>query len=94
VEPYGTVYSEAMEVGLPVVGWTAENLPHLARHGIERLMVPPDDRVALAEALKSLALDEPLRRRMSAAAACHAEDFPTWEETACTLVTELRAVLA
>jgi glycosyltransferase involved in cell wall biosynthesis len=79
---------------LPVVGWTAGNLPYLDRHGIEGLMVPPDDRVALAEPLKSLALDEPLRRRMSAAAARRAEDFPTWEETARMLVTELRAVLA
>jgi glycosyltransferase involved in cell wall biosynthesis len=27
LEPYGTVYSEAMAVGLPVVGWSAGNLP-------------------------------------------------------------------
>jgi len=94
LEPYGTVYSEAMAAGLPVVGWSAGNLPHLARHGVEGLVVPPGDRVALADALKSLALDEPLRRRMSAAAARRAEDFPTWDETARMLFTELRAVLA
>jgi glycosyltransferase involved in cell wall biosynthesis len=56
--------------------------------------VPPGDRVALAEALRSLALDEPLRRRMGAAAARRAEDFPTWDETARMLFTELRTVLA
>jgi glycosyltransferase involved in cell wall biosynthesis len=75
-----------MAAGLPVVGWSAGNLPHL--------MVPLGDQVALAEAIKSLALDEPLRRRMSAAAARRAEDFPTWDETARMLFTELRAVLA
>jgi glycosyltransferase involved in cell wall biosynthesis len=94
LEPYGTVYSEAMATGLPVVGWSAGNRPHLARHGVEGLVVPPGDRVALAKALKSLALDEPLRRRMSAAAARRAEDFPTWDETTRMLFTELRAVLA
>jgi glycosyltransferase involved in cell wall biosynthesis len=90
---YGTVYSEAMAAGKTVVGWSAGNLPHLARHGVEGLVVPPGDRVALAEALKSLALDEPLRRRLSAAAR-RAEGFPTWDETAPMLFTELRAVLA
>jgi glycosyltransferase involved in cell wall biosynthesis len=93
-EPYGTVYGEAMAAGLPVVGWAVGNLPHLARHGVEGLVVPPGDRVALAEALRSLALDEPLRRRMGAAAARRAEDFPTWDETARMLFTELRTVLA
>jgi glycosyltransferase involved in cell wall biosynthesis len=32
-EPYGTVYGEAMAAGLPVVGYAAGNLPHLARDG-------------------------------------------------------------
>ncbi len=93
LEPYGTVYSEAMAAGLPVVGWSAGNLSHLARRGIEGLVAPPGDRVALAKALKDLALDEPLRRRMSAAVARRTEDFPTWDKTARMPFTELRAVL-
>jgi glycosyltransferase involved in cell wall biosynthesis len=93
-EPYGTVYSEAMAAGRPVVGWSAGNLPQPARHGVEGMVVPPGDRVTLADALKSLALDEPPRRRMGAAAARRAEDFLTWDETARMLFTELRAVLA
>ena len=92
-EPYGTVYGEAMAAGLPVVGWAAGNLPHLARHGIEGLAVPPGDTVALAEALRSLTLDESLRARLAAAAALRAETFPTWDETARMLFTEVRAVL-
>ncbi len=40
-EPYGTVYGEAMAAGLPVVGWDAGNLPHLARDGVEGRVLPP-----------------------------------------------------
>jgi glycosyltransferase involved in cell wall biosynthesis len=92
-EPYGTVYGEAMAAGLPVVGWAAGNLPHLARHGVEGLAVPPGDRPALAAALCTLAFDESLRRRMGAAAARRAADFPTWDDTARMLFTELHAVV-
>jgi glycosyltransferase involved in cell wall biosynthesis len=42
-EPYGTAYGEAMAAGLPVVGWRAENLPHLATHDREGLILPPGD---------------------------------------------------
>jgi glycosyltransferase involved in cell wall biosynthesis len=92
-EPYGTVYGEAMAAGLPVVGWDAGNLPHLARHGTEGLAVPPGDVAALARALHSLAVDEPRRRRMAAAAARRAATFPTWDDTARMLFAELRAVV-
>jgi glycosyltransferase involved in cell wall biosynthesis len=93
-EPYGTVYAEAMAAGLPVVGWAAGNLPHLARHGVEGMAVPPGDRPGLAAALRRLAYDEPLRRRMAAAAAERAADFPTWDDTAGMVFAELRDVVA
>jgi glycosyltransferase involved in cell wall biosynthesis len=92
-EPYGTVYGEAMAAGLPVVGYAAGNLPHLARHGEEGLAVPPDDVDALTAALRRLADDGPLRARMGAAAARRAADFPTWEETAARLFSELRGAV-
>ena len=91
-EPYGTVYGEAMAAGLPVIGWSAGNLPHLARNGVEGMAVPPGDTAALAAALRDLAGDESLRQRMGAAAASRAAEFPTWDETARTLFSELRAV--
>jgi glycosyltransferase involved in cell wall biosynthesis len=49
-EPYGTVWGEAMAAGLPVVGWRAGNLPHLAAHGREGLLADPGDVDALAAA--------------------------------------------
>lgn len=91
-EPYGTVYGEAMAAGLPVVGWNAGNLPHLARHGREALIVEPGDAEGLAEALRRLAEDEELRSAMAEAARARAETFPTWEQTATTFFSALRSV--
>jgi glycosyltransferase involved in cell wall biosynthesis len=90
-EPYGTVYGEAMAFGLPVVGYAAGNLPHLARNGEEGLIVPPGDVAGLAAALGRLADDGQLRARLGAAAARRAATFPTWEDTAARLFGELRA---
>jgi glycosyltransferase involved in cell wall biosynthesis len=93
-EPYGTVYGEAMAAGLPVVGYAAGNLPHLARNGEEGLVVPPGNVTALAGALRRLADDAELRTRLGAAAARRAATFPTWEDTAGQLFGELRAAVA
>ncbi|MBV9207667.1 MAG: glycosyltransferase family 4 protein [Actinobacteria bacterium] len=81
-EPYGTVYGEAMAAGLPVVGWRAGNLPYLAGHGQEGLLIEPGDVAGLASALRTLAEDEELRTRLGASARRRAAAFPTWEQTA------------
>ena len=91
-EPYGTVYGEAMAAGLPVVGWDTGNLPHLARDGVEGRVVPLGDHASLTAALRALAENEPLRRRLATAAQRRAATFPTWQETAGRLFTELRVV--
>ena len=93
-ESYGTVYGEAMAAGLPVVGWAAGNLPHLARDGEEGIVVPTGDHRALSAALRRLSLDEPLRRRMGTAARRRALTFPTWRESASQLFACLREVAA
>jgi glycosyltransferase involved in cell wall biosynthesis len=92
-EPYGTVYGEAMAAGLPVVGWDAGNLPHLARDGVEGRVVPAGDRAALSAALGALATDERLRRQLGAAAWRRADAFPSWTDTARRLFAELRDVV-
>jgi glycosyltransferase involved in cell wall biosynthesis len=92
-EPYGTVYGEAMAAGLPVVGWDTGNLPHLARDGVEGRVIARGDRAALTAALGALAENEPLRRRLAAAARRRAATFPTWHETAKELFAELRVIV-
>lgn len=93
VEPYGTVWGEAMASGLPVVGWRAGNLPFLADDGREGLLVPVGDVGALGRAIERLAHDAELRRALGAAAARRAADRPTWDETAATFFTLVREVV-
>lgn len=92
-EPYGTVYGEAMAYGLPVVGWRAGNLPYLARHEREGLLVTPGDVAGLSQALARLAGDETLRRQLGGAGLRQALTRPTWEETAALFFGAVRDVL-
>ena len=92
-EPYGTVYGEAMAAGLPVVGWRAGNLPYLAEHEREGLVLEPGDLRGLTRALARLADDEPLRRRLGESARRRALARPTWEESAALFFGAIREAL-
>jgi Glycosyl transferases group 1 len=81
-EPYGTVYGEAMAAGLPVVGWRAGNLAHLAQDGVEGRVLDPGDVAGLASALQLLAADADYRRRLATAALERGRRLPTWNDTA------------
>jgi glycosyltransferase involved in cell wall biosynthesis len=81
-ETYGTAFAEAMDAGLPVIGWRRGNLPHLVDDGKQGIVITPGDIPALSSALRRLAEDEPERRRMGAAAARRAQSLPTWEQSA------------
>ena len=91
-EPYGTAYGEAMAFGLPVVGWRAGNLPHLAEDEREGLIVAPGDVARLAAALRRLSEDEGLRTKLGEAARARADGFPTWEDTAMIFFSALRDI--
>lgn len=67
---------EALACGLPVV--TTPNSGSVVETGHQGLIVPAGDAVALAEAVRHLALDAPLRRDMAAAARVRALEF-TWD---------------
>jgi len=89
-EPYGTVWGEAMAFGLPVVGWRAGNLPCLAQHEREGLLLEPGDVDDLSQALLQLALDGDLRARLGAAARRRALMRPTWELSAARFFAAIR----
>jgi glycosyltransferase involved in cell wall biosynthesis len=91
-EPYGTVWGEAMAAGLPVVGWRAGNLPYLADDRVEGFLLTPGDVRGLAGALRLLADDEGLGRRMGEAGARRAAARPTWKETSALFFATLREV--
>jgi glycosyltransferase involved in cell wall biosynthesis len=93
LEPYGTVYGEALAAGLPVIGWRAGNLPHLVTHDVEGLILPVGDRHALAGALLELSRAPALRRRLAEAARLRGSQLPRWEDTAHLLFSGIRDAL-
>ena len=92
-EPYGTVYGEAMAMGLPVVGWRAGNLPYLAEDGREGLIVAPGDLPGLSAAMRRLTDDAALRQRLGQAARARALQRLTWDQVAALFFDHLRAVV-
>lgn len=91
-EGYGVVYAEALSFGLPVVACEVGPVPELVGRDAA-VLVPPDDPVALAEALDLLLEDPDLRRRMSGAARRRAERLPRWEDTVSGFEKALRAAV-
>jgi glycosyltransferase involved in cell wall biosynthesis len=71
------VIYEALACGLPCI--VSANAGSAVRDGIEGFVVPVGDTAAIADRLRRLAEDEPLRRRMAVAARARAERF-AWPE--------------
>jgi glycosyltransferase involved in cell wall biosynthesis len=80
-EGYGMALAEAIAHGLPVVSTRAGSIPETvpAEAG---LLVPPDDTIALAQALRRLIGDMPERRRLATNARAAAAQLPTWQDSA------------
>jgi phosphatidyl-myo-inositol alpha-mannosyltransferase len=74
-ESFGMVLTEAFAASAPVVASDIPGYRDVVRDGCDGLLVAPGDALALAEALRRLALDERLRARMALAARERAERF-------------------
>lgn len=66
-ESFGLIFHEAMQYGKPVIGCATGGVPEVVAHGVEGLLVAPDDPAALCSAMEQLMSDEALRVRMGRA---------------------------
>lgn len=81
-EGYGIAYLEGMGMGLPAIGTTAGAAHEVITHGVDGFLVPPDDPLALAGHLRTLAEDREALVRMGRAARARFDRQPTWQQTA------------
>lgn len=80
-ESFGMVLTEAFAAGAPVVASGIPGYRDVLRDGVDGLLVPPGDALALAESLRRLALDPALRLQMAQRARERAERF-AWPQVA------------
>ncbi len=80
-ESFGMVITEGLAAGTPVLASDIPGYRDVLRDGVDGQLVPAGDPLALAEALRRLALDPARRARMAAAARERAERF-AWPHVA------------
>jgi len=66
-ESLAAAYFEAMSLGVPALGTRGEGIEEHVDHGIDGILVPPDDDAALLAELRALAADPDRARRIGAA---------------------------
>jgi glycosyltransferase involved in cell wall biosynthesis len=84
---------EAAASGRPAVVTDVPGCRSFVRHGIEGLIVAPEDPVALADALERLAHDKPLRQRLGQAARARVLDGYTIARVTADLERSYRAMI-
>jgi len=90
-EGYGMAIADAIAHGLPVVATRAGAVPGTVPPGAG-LLVPVEDALALAEALRQVIEDAGARGRFAAAAWAAAARLPRWPESARRFAAAIEAV--
>jgi glycosyltransferase involved in cell wall biosynthesis len=73
-EPFGIAFVEALQAGLPVVTSAMGGAMEIVSDDCG-FLIPPEDNAALAKSLRTLLMDDCLRRKMSASARARGEMF-------------------
>lgn len=92
-EGFGLPVVEAQASGCPVLTSSVSSLPEAAGGPDAAVLCDPHQPAAIADGLRRLAHDEPLRARLRAAGLANAASF-TWEHTAHVLWQAVQAALA
>jgi phosphatidylinositol alpha-mannosyltransferase len=92
-DSFGTVLLEAMAMGKPVIASNIEGYAGVVSDGIDGQLVHPKDSHGLAQALLSLAKDEPRRREMGAQGRAKALNYG-WDSIADTILNYYHRVLS
>lgn len=83
-ESFGIAALEARESGLPVIARSGTGVADFVEHGVHGLLV--DDDAALAEAIRSLTVDRPLLRKLTACTQQHSSGYDWSNATALAAV--------
>ena len=92
-ESFGMVLTEAFAQGTPVVASDIAGYRDVVRNGIDGVLVPAGDAVALAEQLRDLALAPARRAAMARAAAEHARRYD-WRRVGDDVLAVYRQAIA
>jgi glycosyltransferase involved in cell wall biosynthesis len=79
-DSFGLVLLEAWANGVPNVGYRAGGIADVIRHNVDGLLVPCGDIAGLADAIRRLHDDEPLRARLGAAGRQRLPHDFDWED--------------
>jgi glycosyltransferase involved in cell wall biosynthesis len=74
-EGHPGVLIEAMHAGVPVIGTQVRTFPELVTDGVNGFLVPTQDSTSLANAIKQLAENSDLRKRMAEANHLKGQEF-------------------
>jgi phosphatidylinositol alpha-mannosyltransferase len=80
-ESFGIALAEAMAAGLPIVASDIVGYREVVRHGVEGLLVPPNDPVALAAALRRVLTEPELAASLGSAGRRRARAY-SWDVVA------------
>ena len=78
-EEWGVAAAEASAAGLPIVATRVGGIPEIVVDGQTGLLVPPEDPVSLAAALRRLVRDPAMRERLGAAGRRKVEAQYRWD---------------
>lgn len=80
LEGFGMAINEMRFYGLPVICFDNSALPYSVTDGVDGILVPDKDSEKLAEAIKTVVNDRPLREKLSAASYERSKHLTTMDE--------------